>query len=101
MDVVNLISDQSVITAKKGLLSSDLQGEMIILDTNSGCYFGLNAVASNIWKLIETPMSVQDIQDALVTQYQVEPDQCKRDTLILLQELQSEGLIEVKDETAA
>ena len=97
MSFNHVISRQSVVVSTKGLLASDLEDEIILLDTNSGCYFGLNAVASSIWKLIENPKTVKDIQDSLISKYDVDSKQCEQHLLLLLQELQGEGLIEVKD----
>ena len=39
-----------------------------------------------------------EIRELLLKEYDVEPDRCERDLLVLLQKLASEGLIEVKDE---
>ncbi|MEO1124402.1 MAG: PqqD family peptide modification chaperone [Cyanobacteria bacterium J06639_16] len=98
MDFEKSISKQSVATVKKGLLASDLVGKTIVLDINSGCYFGLHTIASNIWNLPETPRSDQAIQNSLIAGHPIAPEQCERDTLTLWKELQGEGLVEVKDE---
>lgn len=80
-------------------LSCDLAGEAVILSLQKGAYYGLDAVGARIWDLIQQPRTVNEIRDAIVAQYEVEPDRCESDLLELLQKLAAQGLIEVKDET--
>ena len=95
-----MVTADSKVVATKEQLSSDLTGETIILNSKSGVYFGLNAVGASIWNLIQEPKTINEIRDAILAKYQVEPEQCESDILGLLQEMQTEGLIEVEDETA-
>ena len=43
------------------LIAVDMDGEMVMLDTNSGHYFGMNATGAHIWNLLETEHTVQSI----------------------------------------
>lgn len=95
------ISESSIVVAVKEQISSDLGGEAVILNLQSGVYHGLNEVGARIWNLIVQPQPVKQIQQMLVQEYEVEPEVCTRDLLILLDELKAAGLIEVKDETTA
>ena len=92
------ISANAKVVVTKDQVSCDLSGEAAILNLKSGVYFGLNTVGASIWKLIQEPRSVKEIQDAIQEEYEVEPDQCERDVLELLQELSTHGLIEIVDE---
>ena len=93
------ISDRSTIVVTKEQVSCDLSGEAAILNLKSGVYFGLNTVGARIWKLIQEPKTVKEIRDAILKEYDVEPDRCEADLLALLQELLEKKLIEVKNET--
>jgi hypothetical protein len=95
---MGIISENSTVVVTKDQVSCDLSGEAAILNLKSGVYFGLNTVGASIWKLIQEPRTVKEIRDALVEQYDVEPKQCERDALELLQELSTHGLIEIIDE---
>ena len=46
-------------------------------------------------------MTPDELRDVLVNEFDVEPDRCEHDILLLLQQLADEGLIAVKDETTA
>ena len=96
-----MISVNSIVLPAKDQSSSKLEGEIIILNLKSGVYYSLKAVGSLIWNLIKQQRTVNQIRDAILVRYKVERKQCENDLLNLLQGLESEGLIEVKHETAA
>jgi hypothetical protein len=95
------ICERCLVVASEGQVSSDLAGEMAILDVKSGIYYGLNAVGTYVWHLTGEPKAVSAVRDALLEEYDVEPERCERDLLALLQELADKGLIEIKDEAEA
>ena len=90
-------SGHSVVVAAEEQVACDLADEVAILDLKSGVYFGLNTVAAYIWHLIQEPKTVTEVHEALVEEYDVEPERCQRDLVALLEELAAKGLIEVKD----
>jgi len=97
---VNL-SLQSVVVAAKDQVSCDLGGEVAILSIRNGVYYGLDPVGAQIWNLLQKPLRVAEIREAVVQEYEVEPERCGRDLIALLEKLLVEGLIEVKDGESA
>jgi Coenzyme PQQ synthesis protein D (PqqD) len=95
-----MISKFSTIVAVREQVSSDLAEESVILNLKSGVYYGLNAVGAWIWNQIQHPTTVNSLQEKLLDRYDVDPDICDRDLLILLQDLVSAELIEVQDGAA-
>ncbi len=96
-----MVSRDSSVVATSEQASSELEGEAVILNLKSGLYYGLNPVGASIWNLLQQPRTVSEIRDAILAEYSVEPQQCERDLLELLQQLEALGLIEVKNEAAA
>ena len=92
------ISECSTVVVMKDQVSCDLSGEAAILNLKSGVYFGLNTVGASIWKLVQEPKTVKEIRDAILEEFDVEPDLCEHDVLELIQELSTHGLIEIVDE---
>jgi len=90
------LSGQSVVTVTKDQVSCRLGSEAAILNVKDGIYYGLDPVGAHIWKLLQTPCKVAEIQEALVQEYDVEPERCQRDLMALLEELLGAGLIEVR-----
>jgi len=95
------ISDCSVVVAAKDQVSCDLAGEAAILNIKSGVYYGLDPIGAQIWRLMQEPRAVAEIQNAITNEYDVEPNRCAQDVVALLEKLLAEGLIELKDNTAA
>jgi hypothetical protein len=71
----------------------DLDGEAVILDLDSGTYFGLNAVGTRVWKLLEAGMGVDLIVDALAAEYEADRAAIAADVARLLADLLGRRLI--------
>jgi uncharacterized NAD(P)/FAD-binding protein YdhS len=71
------------------------------LNIKSGVYYGLDPIGAQIWKLMQEPREVSEIQNAITSEYDVEPARCARDLMDLLEKLLAEGLIEVRDGSGA
>ncbi|QLE58687.1 PqqD family protein [Nostoc sp. TCL26-01] len=93
-----ITSEHSRIVASKDQVYSELQGEAVILDIKSGVYYGLNQVGASVWNLIQTPKTTQEIQTALLAEYDVEAETCNRDLLVLLQDLAAKELIKITNQ---
>ena len=93
------ISGQSIVVVSQDQVSCELGGEAALLNLKAGVYYGLNEVGASIWKLIQEPKRVGEIRDAILEEYEVEPDNCEADIMALLQDLLDNGLIEVKNES--
>ena len=95
------VSENSTVVAVKHQVSSDLDGEVAILDLGAGMYYGLDEVGARIWELVQEPRLVEEIQAVILDEYEVDPATGKRDVLALLQQLADKDLVEVKDDTSA
>ena len=95
------INDNSIVSATKEQISSDLGKEAIILNLKSGMYHGLNEVAAEVWNIIQQPKAVKEVKAILLEEYEVDIQRCDRDLKDLLTELTEEGLIDIRNETAA
>lgn len=89
------IPDISVIFVTKEAVHCDLEEEVVILGLKDGVYYGLNPVGSFIWKFIQEPVSVKEIKEAILKEYDVDEETCNNDLQELLGDLLDKGLIEV------
>jgi hypothetical protein len=71
----------------------ELDGEAVLLDLSTGTYFGLNAVGTRVWQMIEAGRQTPDIVSALATEYEAAPSTIAADVTRLLGELEARGLI--------
>jgi hypothetical protein len=91
------VTQQSTVVASTNQVSSDLGGEAVILQVESGVYYGVNAVGAAIWSLLREPRTVQEIQDAILREFAVDAERCQKDVMAILRRFEAEGLIEVLD----
>jgi hypothetical protein len=85
------------VVAIRDQIFCDLEGEAVILHLRDGVYFGLNEVASKVWRLVQEPRTIMEIRDALLADYDVEPDDCTRDLLELIYRFQDWKLLELRN----
>jgi coenzyme PQQ synthesis protein D (PqqD) len=95
------INDNSIIVARKNLLCCDLTEGAVILDLDSGTYYGLDDVGAFIWSLIQEPRLFSNIASAVLDEYAVEPERCAADLVELFSEMVQRNLISIRDETIA
>lgn len=80
-------------------LFSELSDEAVILSLKNGKYYGLNSVGVTIWKNIQTASSLADIEAAVLSEYDVDEETCRREVSLFLEKMLSEELIENVDES--
>lgn len=74
--------------------TAEVDGQLVALDVKAGVCFGLNEVATRIWKLLDHHDTVAGLCDALVEVYEIDRDTCEEQTLALLRELADAGLVD-------
>ena len=89
------ITPSTTVMASTDQVSCDLAGEAAILNLKNSVYYGLDTVGARIWTLVQEPITVGAVRDAMVREYDVEPERCERDLIDLLQKLAAEGLIAI------
>ena len=77
------------------VLASDFGAEYVLLNPNSGTYYGLDRVGAEIWRLIQTSATVQTICAEIVAAFDVDEETCRRDVMRLVGELLEHGLVEI------
>ena len=70
-----------------------LDGETIVLNLESGTYFGLNATGTRVWRLIEEGASRAAIIEQISREFGHPIDDVRSDVDELLTALQSKGLV--------
>jgi len=91
----------TVYKASTKYLYSEIDSEAVILDINSGTYFGLNEVSKSIWQLLQTPASQQQLVEKILAEYEVAEEEAVSDIESLLKEMSDAGLVEVVNEEVA
>lgn len=69
------------------VLAQEVNGEMVLLDMEAECYFGLNEVATRIWQLLQDGKDLSAILAILETEYEVERTRLESDVNELVGQL--------------
>jgi len=84
------------ITFSDTVFAQEVDGEMVLLDMNSENYFGLDEVGTAIWQAMQECKSLEEVYQAMLKQYEVEPEILETDLLEFAQKLSDSGLAEIK-----
>lgn len=77
----------TVVKLTKQLNVTDLSGEKVMVDFTSGKYFLIKGVGNDIWDLIQNEITVGEIIDKLLSEYEVEPEVCEKSVFDFLSKL--------------
>ena len=71
----------------------ELAGEFVLLNLQSGVYYGLDAVGSRVWQLLMDSRGIDDVCTTLLDEYDVSADTLRADIERLVGELTDKGLV--------
>jgi hypothetical protein len=70
-----------------------MDGEVVVINLATGCYYTSNQAAGEIWPLLEQRQSLEALQTRLCDLYAVDRDTAGADLRSLLDLLEAEGII--------
>ncbi len=73
----------------------DLHGEAVLLELDSGQYFGLDEVGTRFWSALGEHGAIRPAIDALLAEFEVSRDRLEGDVLTFVARLASHRLIEL------
>ncbi len=71
-----------------------LHGEVIVLDSKTNAYLGLNSTASVVWDVLIANGSEEDAVAALVSQYDIDADSARDDVAALVRQFLERSILE-------
>jgi Coenzyme PQQ synthesis protein D (PqqD) len=67
--------------------------ETVMMSVAAGRYYGLNAVGSRIWELLETQRTIAQLYAQICEEFEVDPQTCEAEVLKFVQDLINNGLV--------
>lgn len=95
---MNNLSLSSTVSVTKEVVYCLVEEETVLLGLKNGIYYGLNPTGTFIWNLIQKPIKVNKIRDAILGEFKVNEDECNSDLFEILNQFIDYGLIEVKND---
>lgn len=90
------LTELSKVKRNPALVTSNIDGEAVMMSVENGEYYGLDEIGTRIWDLLENSLSVSELVDKLTEEFEVEKDDCTRDTLEFLNDLLARNLLVVE-----
>jgi len=87
--------------AHPSVLCRELSGETVLLNLESGVYYGLDAVGTRVWQLLLQGRTIADICDTLIDDYDVAPEVLRGDVVRLVGELRERGIVTPRESVQA
>ncbi len=82
------------VTVPDAVISRELDGETVVLNLETGVYFGLDGVGTDIWNALRKGGRVEDALTAVLAQYEVPEATLADDLLRFVNQLASKGLLQ-------
>ncbi|HVC21060.1 MAG TPA: PqqD family protein [Vicinamibacterales bacterium] len=79
--------------ASESTVSRELDGEMVLLNLDTGIYFGLDGTGTRIWNLLAAGRTLRGVIDTLIDDYDVDAATLERDLRQLVERLSAKGLV--------
>ncbi|CAN5374375.1 PqqD family protein [soil metagenome] len=89
------ITDDMTISQTGNALSTEVDGEMVLIGLETGRYFGLDAIGTAIWKRIELPCRVDALCTGLAEDFDGDPALISAETRAFLERLVEQDLARV------
>lgn len=92
-----MLSLSSSFKISKNILFREMQGEAVLLNADSGIYFGLDSAGTVTWNLMQKQKNFQGVLNGLLQEYEVDAETCREDLLKFASNLQKNGLVEIEE----
>ena len=90
------VESTAVLVAAPDQVSCDIGNQIAILNLKSGVYYGLDAVGSRVWELVQQPRSLTEIEGSLLAEYEVDRERLSLELRGLCNTLVNAGLLEIR-----
>jgi hypothetical protein len=92
-----MIALSDTVSISADLLSTEIDGEIVMMDMEAGRYLYLDRIGSVIWTELAQPRTVADLCQSLAGRYAAPLEEIERDVLDLLEQMQRNDLIRLHD----
>jgi hypothetical protein len=82
-----------IVRPNQSLIVAKIDNDTVLLDLDTGVYFGLDEVGTRIWDLLCEGAIEDEIVDRLGEEYDAEPEQLRADLHDFVEQLHTRGLV--------
>ena len=92
---------ECVVQRNHDVIAAEADQDVVMVSIPNGLYYAVSDIAREIWETIDRPKKISDLIDDLTASYNVDRHLCEEETLSFLEDLRTEGLLQVRDETSS
>ncbi len=78
----------------KSINVTELDGEKVMVDFESGKYFLIKGCGNDIWDMLQSEISPNEIIDNLLKEYEVSREECEQSVMSFLEKMESYKFIQ-------
>nr|WP_298248828.1 PqqD family peptide modification chaperone [uncultured Halomonas sp.] len=75
-----------------GLVAAELDGDLVMMDAESGQYYGISGIGPRAFELLTSPISVDGLVKTITSEYEIDEKTCRQDVLKFLDLLTENNL---------
>lgn len=87
---------ESKIDFPETVFAQMVDDEMVLLDTLSGEYFGLEGIGAVIWQHMSKNESLREVFETMLEMYEVEAEKLENDIVAFVKKLLDAGLVKLQ-----
>ncbi len=82
------------VALNSSVVAVEVDGDLVMLDANSGNYYGVSGVARFVWEILQrSSYSGNAIVGAILDEYRIDKATCSDDVKLFMSELLDRGLV--------
>ena len=95
--MTTLQAAERTLTCSDSVVCAELDGESVLLNVETGIYFGLDTLGTRIWTLLSAGATETQLTDTLLEEYDTTRSQLEKDLATFLGTLHAKALIAASD----
>jgi hypothetical protein len=89
------LSDTAIVSHSPSVLASEMDGQVVLVNTTTGVFFSLNEVGGDIWRATEASCSVGQLVDRLAIIYDADRETIAMDLQAFLARLAAKDVVRI------
>lgn len=83
----------TVLSRGEDYVFNEVDGELVMMNIETGSYASMNETGKSIWELLEEPKTVEFVLKALTEEYDISLEAAQKDVMPFLTQLEEQSII--------
>lgn len=83
----------TVLSRGEDYVFNEVDGELVMMNIETGSYASMNETGKSIWELLEEPKTVEFVLKALTEEYDISLEAAQKDVMPFLTQLEEKSII--------